>query len=124
MAFLAPRPVNEAMIGDNQHTQPASIAEMFNRSVVALHHLVAAHGFQLLIMTELVNQIIEDHESAPLCLWRWHIAVLHDCHRQQSFSCYLSLRPEPLAALFGDTQIRRMSLLPKLPLAINDLRLQ
>src|SRR6266487_6585887 len=124
MAFLAPRPVNETVISDDQHAQPASITEMFNRGEIALHHLVATHCLQLLIVTELVNQVIEDHESAPLRLWRWHIAVLHVCHCQKSVSCYFSLRPEPLPALLGNTQVGSMSHLAQLPLAIDNISLQ
>ncbi len=69
------------MIGDYQHTQPALIAQMLNRCEVALHHLVAAHRLQLLIVTKLVNQIVEDDEAVPFGLWSWHIAILHIRHR-------------------------------------------
>src|SRR5258706_4153672 len=106
MVLLASWPVNEAVIGDDQHTQPTSITEMFNRGEVALHHLVATHSLQLFIVTELVYQIIEDHESTPLRLWRWYIAMLNVCHCQKSISRYFTLRSEPLTALLSDTQIR------------------
>src|SRR6266496_3885455 len=124
MAFLAPWPVNEAVIGDDQHAQPAPITQMLNRGKIALHHLVAAHRLQFFIVTKLIDQIIEDDEAAPLSLWRWHMAMLHICHRQKRVGCYFSLRPEPLTALFSNTQIRGMSHLVQLPLAIDNFSLQ
>src|SRR5258708_1577330 len=124
MAFLAPRPVNEAVISDDKYSQPALITKMFNCSEIALHNLIATHGLQLFIVTQLVNQIVKDYETVPFSLWKWHIAMLHIYHRQQSISRDFPLRSEPFAALFGNTKVGRISCLVKLPLTVNNIRLQ
>src|SRR5260370_24035344 len=106
------------MIGADQHTKTALIALMPNRREVTLHHLVTAHRLQFFIVAKLVNQIIEDDEAVPFCLWSLHIAILHILPFLKRLSCYFPLRSEPFAALFSGAPVWRMSRLAELPLAV------